>query len=127
MEKMFEIATRTKIRFAHHGTLSIEDLWDLPVGELDDVFKSLNAKLRQSKEESLLNERTNAENILELKIQLVKHIVRTKLEEEATRLNEKVRKDKKQKIMDIMSTKQDQVLQDKTVDELKEMLDELDA
>ena len=39
---IFEVATRNKYRFPYRGQISVEDMWDLPVTELDKIFKTLN-------------------------------------------------------------------------------------
>lgn len=122
---MFEIATRKKFRFPFRGVISVEDLWVLPVEDLDSIFKVLNSQLKEVKEESLLKAKTKANKELETKIEIIKHIVATKLEEENKRLKTKEQKEKKQKILDIIETKQDESLQTKSIDELKRMLDEL--
>ena len=43
MENKFEIAIRNKYRFPYKGMITIEDLWDLSVTQLDGIFKTLNA------------------------------------------------------------------------------------
>ena len=122
---MFEVATRSKYRFPFRGLVSVEDLWDLSVENLDMVFKALNSELKQSQEESLLNTRTKQDQELALKVDLVKHVVAVKLAEKADRLEAKERKERKQKIMEIMSAKQDEALQSKSLEELSQMLEQL--
>lgn len=124
-ERMFEIATRTKMRFPFRGIISVEDLWDLSVTNLDSVFKTLNSQVKQAKEESLLDTKTNEDKILDMQIEIVKYIVKIKLDEEATRLQAKEKKEKKQKLLSILSAKQEEDLQNKSVNELRAMLDEL--
>lgn len=125
MEKMFEFATRSKMRFPFKGQISVEDLWDLRVEDLDTVFKSLNKQIKQTKEESLLATKTTEDTILDTQIAIVKYIFDVKIQETNTRLLEKERKEKKQKIMSILATKQEQELQNKSVEELQKMLDEI--
>ncbi|WP_303982203.1 hypothetical protein [Niallia circulans] len=126
IEKIFEVATRTKMRFSFRGLISLEDLWDLSVRDLDLIFKGLNSELKKVTEESLLDTKTKEDKDLETKIEIVKYIVKVKLEEEDTRLKAKAQKEQKQKILEILSTKQDESLQNKSVDELKAMLEELE-
>lgn len=126
-EKMFEVAVRTKMRFPFRGLVSVEDLWDLNVRDLDSIFKSLNSQLKQTKEESLLDMKTKQDEELELKIEIVKYIVKVKQEEENARLLAKAKKEQKQKIMEILSAKQDADLQNKSIEELTKMLEELDS
>ena len=38
---IFELATREKYRFPYKGMISVEELWDLDIPELDRVYKSL--------------------------------------------------------------------------------------
>lgn len=124
-ENIFEVATKSKFRFPYKGMATVEDLWDLTLENLDLVFKSLNSQLKQTKEESLLNTKSKEDKELEIKIDIVKHIVNVKLEEQAKRLKEKETKEKKQRILEILSMKQDQDLQNKSIEELQKMLEEL--
>ena len=124
-EKMFEMALRTKMRFPFRGLVSVEDLYDLSVKDLDSVFKVLNSQLKQVKEESLLNTKTKEDKELDTKIEIVKYIVKTKLEEEDLKLRAKEQKEQKQKIMEILSAKQDESLHNKSVEELQEILSKI--
>jgi hypothetical protein len=126
-ENMFEVATRSKMRFSFKGMISVEDLWDLSVDNLDSIFKSLNSQLKQVKEESLLNTKTKEDKELDVKIEIVKYIVSVKLAEQNLRLQAKEKKKQKQKILEILSSKQNETLQNKSEEELKKMLDELDS
>ena len=122
---MFEFATRTKMRFPFKGMVSVEDLWDLSVRDLDGVFKTLNAQIKKSQEESLLATKTKEDETLAIQIEIVKHIVKTKLDEAETAKQSKELKEKKQKIMEIIAAKQDESLHNASVEELQAMLDNL--
>lgn len=124
-EKMFEMAARLKMRFAFKGLISVEDLWDLSTEDLDSIFKTLNSQLKKAEEESLLGTKTKQDKEIDMKIEIIKYVVSVKLEELDLRLKAKEQKEKKQKILEILSTKQDEDLQNKSADELKEMLDQL--
>lgn len=126
-KKMFEMATRRKMRFPFKGLISVEDLWDLSVKNLDLVYKSLNSELKQVQEESLLDVKTESDKELDLKIEIIKYIVAIKLEEEKSRLEAKERKEQKQKILEVLATKKDQELNNKSVEELQEILNRLDS
>lgn len=126
VEKLFEVATRSKMRFPFKGQISVEDLWDLRVEDLDSVFKTLNSKVKQAKEDSLLDTKTKADEILDIQIEIVKYIFTTKSDEAAARAKAKERKEQKQKIMSIMASKQEEALQNKSIEELEKMLNELD-
>ncbi len=122
---MFEIATRTKMRFPFKGMISVEDLWDLSVKDLDTIFKTLNAQIKKSQEESLLVTKTEEDEVLSTQIEIVKYIVAVKLAEAEKVKQSKAVKEQKQKIMEILSAKEDEDLHNKSVDELKAMLDNL--
>lgn len=132
IENMFEIALRGKMRFSFNGMICVEDLWDLPVAKLDLIFKTLNSQLKQVKEESLLalktkedKELTKEDKELNIKIEIIKYIVRVKLEEERIRLKAKEVKAEEQKILEILSSKKDQNLQEKSIEELEARLTEI--
>lgn len=126
-EKMFEVATRSKMRFPFRGQISVEDLWDLSVENLDSVFKTLNSQIKQAKEESLLNTKTKEDEVLDMQIEIVKYIVQVKLEEANIKLQAKAKKEQKQKLMSILSEKQESELRGKSADEIQKMLEELEA
>ena len=125
MEKMFEYATRNKVRFPFKGLISVEDLWDLTLTNLDSIYKTLNKQIKQSEEESLLNTKTTVDKELDVQIAIVKHIVAVKLAEQEAREKASAKKAQKQKIMAIIASKQDEALQNSSVEDLQKMLDKL--
>ena len=126
MSDMFEKAVKGKYRLPYKGQIAVEDLYDLPLGSLDTVFKTLNAEVQKTDEESLLQTKSAEDDILATKIEIVKYIFNEKLEEKKNRQEAAERKEKKQKIMQIIATKQDEALQNASVEDLQKMLDELD-
>ena len=123
---IFEYAVRNKVRFPFKGMISVEDLWDLSLANLDSIYKILNKQVKQSEEESLLNTKTDVDTELEIQIAIVKHIVSVKLAEQEAREKAAAKKAYKQKIMAIIAAKEDEALQNTSLDKLKEMLDNLD-
>jgi hypothetical protein len=124
---IFEYAVRNKVRFPFKGLISVEDLWDLSVTNLDSIYKTLNKQVKQSEEESLLNAKTTVDTELEVQIAIVKHIVSVKLNEQEAREKTAAKNAQKQKLMSIIAAKEDEALQNSSVDELKKMLEDLDA
>ena len=122
---IFEYAVRNKVRFPFKGMISVEDLWDLSLTNLDSIYKTLNKQIKQSEEESLLATKTSVDTELEVQISIVKYIVSVKLEEQEAREKAAAKKAQKQKIMSIIATKEDEALQNTSVEGLKKMLDEL--
>lgn len=126
VENIFEYATRNKVRFSFRGLISVEDLWDLSLTNLDLIYKELNKQLKHTEEESLLNIKTQEDELLNVQIEIVKYIVSVKLTEKETREKTSAKKAQKQKIMSIIAAKQDEALQNSSIDDLQKMLDELD-
>ena len=119
---IFEAATKEKYRFPFKGMISVEDLWDLKLQDLDSVFKSLNKQKKQNDEESLLQVKTAEDQELDNKIQIVKYIVKFKQEEIEERLQAKDKKEYNQKLLELIEQKQNEELAGKSIEELQAML-----
>lgn len=122
LTNIFEAATRYKYRFPFKGMISVEDLWDLKLQDLDSVFKLLNKEKKQSDEESLLQVKSEADQELENKIQIVKFIVKFKQEEIEECLQAKDKKEYNQKLLELIERKQNEELAGKSIEELQAML-----
>lgn len=124
MSDLFKVASKKKYRFTYKGVVTVEDLWDLSVEELDKIYKSLKSKQKAEAEESLLATTSKEDKELNNKIEIVKIIVADKLEarERATKSAEK--RAKNQRILEIMADKADAELKAKSLDELRAMLDD---
>ena len=123
---IFEYATRNGLRFSYKGNISVEDLWKLSVAELDIIYKSLNAQLKQSQEESLLSTKSEADEVLDIQIAIIKHIVSVKLAEQEAARKASARREQRQKILAIKAKKQDESLENSSIEELDALLAELD-
>lgn len=128
---MFEQATRIKLRFAtNRGLVSTEDLWDLPLQggsdgfNLDEIAKGL---YRDSKEDtkSFVVKKNKKNALVELKLDIVKSIIKYKLNQADANEKAEENKAKRAKIMGIIAEKQDENLKEMDVDDLKEMLNKL--
>lgn len=122
---MFELATKNKFRFPYKGQISVEDLWDLKVEELDVIFKTLNAQVRLAKEESLLSAKTAEEKTLEAKINIIKHIVNVKQEEAALAKQRVENKQKREQILSLIADKQNEAMKGMSIEQLQAMADAL--
>lgn len=123
--KLFETATRNKMRFPFRGMISVEDLWDLSLTNLDSVFKTLNAEAKKSEEESLLETKSKENEELSNKIEIVKYIVNIKFEEKKTRENARKNAEMKQRLLEIKAKRQDAALENMSDEDLDKMLAEL--
>ena len=124
MEKLFETASKMKVRFNYRGVITTEDLWDLDVKALDYIYKQLMVAKKESETESLLEEKkTNP--ILEVQIEIVKHIFNVKVEERKAAELQAENAAKKQKILSILARKQDAELESKSAEELEQLIKDL--
>jgi hypothetical protein len=127
---MFEKATRQKLRFESvKGLMSVEDLWDLPLESsagkpnLNDVARSVYRDLKAEDQISFVAVQQKTDEVTQLKMDIVKHIIQVKLSEADAAKQLRDAKEKKQKIMEIMSRKQDAALESASLDDLKAMYD----
>ena len=122
---MFEKASRLKVRFNHKGLCSVEDLWDLPLRSLDSIFKTLNAQNKTQKEESLLEIKSQEDELLDLQISIVRHIVDVRVQELNARENAAKKLMEKQRLLGILAKKQDEQLEGLSIEELTKRIEEL--
>lgn len=116
---LFEVATREKYRFPYKGQISVEDLWDVSVTGLDGIFKALKAQAKKSDEEGLLSHKTDADTELDNKIEIVRYIFGVKMAEKTKREEAVKRKAEKEKLLEILSEKEDNALKNLSIDELR--------
>ncbi len=78
---MFEKASRIKLRFATaRGPLSAEDLWDLPLAELDALATNLDKSIEGKKEKSYLKTNRVSQKV-QLARDILVHIIKTRITE----------------------------------------------
>ena len=123
-KNIFEIATKYKYRFPYKGMISVEDLWTLNMKALDEVFKALNTELKITNEESLLSEKSPADEEVENKIAIVKYIYNCKVQEQNERILASEKRKRDQKIMSIIARKEDAELENMSKEDLIKMLGE---
>lgn len=127
---MFEQASRMKVRFnTTKGSLSVEDLWDLPLVSksvsLDQIARDLYRELRETSEVSFVLEKTKETEEIELKFNLVKHIIDVKLAERKAKEDRAINQEKIRHIDEILRLKEEDELKGKSVEDLKKMRQEL--
>ncbi len=129
---MFEKASRLKLRFdTMQGSLSAEDLWDLPLTNragprtsLDSIAIKLYEELQSTNVVSFVNTPAKADEELQLKFDIVKHIIDVRKKETEDALKERERAERKQKLLNILARKEDNELENLPVDELRKLVNE---
>lgn len=129
MEKVFEFAAKSKLRFPYKGLIATEDLFDLSRSALDTIYKQLiSVKKTEENEESLMVSavRTKEQEELDAKIAIVKYVFGLKTQEQLDKIAEKEQKEKKQRIMNLIAEKQDEQLRNTSMEDLQKMLAEME-
>lgn len=128
---MFEQAARLKLRFdSVKGLLTAEDLWDLPLtssrgANLNDMAKGLNRELKETADEDFVNPSEKPNVVLKLKFDIVKHVIDVRLADAAAAKLHAERRDKKDRLLELIARKQDESLAAKSVEELQAMVESL--
>lgn len=117
---MFEEALKRKLRFNYKGNLTVEDLWDLSLEQLNELYGILMKKKRSSVTDSLISESAEDKE-LNLKIEIVKYIFNVLSVEQQTRIDKAQNKAKRDRIDAIIARKQEKALEDMSIEELERM------
>ena len=126
---LFVTALRKNYRFqtSRSGLITVEDLWSLPLqsktnASLNDVAIILDTQLQQTKRTSFVDD-SSSENVdLQNKFNIVLYIIDVKKAELAAAANAAAQRRQNEKVMEIISRKQDQDLENKSIEELQSML-----
>lgn len=122
---IFEKAVREKTRFGFKGLISVEDLWDLSLENLDAIWCNLESELEKLPKKSLLATNTEQRDEIEFKQQIIKHIVDTKILEKVASEQSKAKSTYKQTILDIIESKKNEDLKSKSIEELTQLVENL--
>ncbi len=125
--EMFEKASRMKLRFqSSRGVLSVEDLWDLSLEQLNTLAKGLKKQLQNAAEEDFLEVQSSEDLIVQLEFDIVLYILNTKKNEKKAREEAVAKKNEKKKLLDILNRKKDESLETLSEEELVKRINELD-
>lgn len=124
---LFVKATQKKFRFPYQGEILTEDLWDLSQAQLDKVYQTLGKQVKKASEDSLLDCKTAEDKILSDKMEIVKYVFKSKQEAAEKAAKAQATRAKNQRIADIIASKEDQALQNMSVEQLKAMLAQEDV
>ena len=126
---IFERASRLKLEFETvRGPCGVDDLWDLPLTSttgrpnLDVIAIHYHRQLKNDANVSFVDVDRMSDGIVQLKFDIVIHIINVRKEENKKVLEEKDRAAKKQRILEIMADKQDESLKGKSLEELQQMV-----
>jgi hypothetical protein len=119
---VFEKATRKKLRFyTTQGTLSVEDLWDLSLEDLDSLYCQLSQEKKETETEGLL-ESSKVDKTLQLRMDLVKHVFNYKQAAAEANARRLATRQRNQRILALIEQKGDEELAAKSVEELQALI-----
>lgn len=124
----FQKATKLKIRFnTTKGLLSVEELWDLSLQSLDNIAKAVNKDLKADSEDSFISTKTAVNTTLQLKLDILKEIIKVKLEEKEKSRVRIERAGQLETIKNLVATKKIEELGSKSLEDLNKMILELET
>ncbi len=127
---IFKEAVKSGLVFTtSKGQLLPQDLYKLPLTgnngfNLDEISKSLLRVIKDSQEESLISVKTTGSKENELRLEILKEIIKDKQDDIASKTAAASKAAKDAKIKEIISRKKDKALEDLDVSELEKLLEE---
>lgn len=122
-----EAVRNQQVRFnLGNGLVTVIDLWYFPVEALDKLYTELYSELEETNKASLLTPKTRVTNLLQLKLDIIKDVVETKLAEKEAKEIKALREMQANTIREKLAAKKDQALASLSEEELLKQLAELE-
>lgn len=119
----FKLASQQKLRFqTNKGLLSVEQLWDLSLEDLDALAVSLETEHKESGKKSFLVKTSVKDKTAKLRFDVTLDVLNTKVEEMQALQEAAEIKEHNKKIITLISEKQDESLKGKSIKQLEGML-----
>ena len=119
----FKQASKEKLRVqTNKGSLSVEQLWDLSIPELDALAVSLEEEHQTSGKKSFIRKSSPKDKTTKLRFDVVLDILTTKVDEMEAAKAKAEAKAHNNKILTLISEKQDETLKGKSIKQLEAML-----
>ena len=120
---LFKLATKQKLTYrTNKGLVTTEQLWDLSIDELDNLAISLEIEHKQSGKKSFIYKTTSKDKTAKLRFDIVLEVLNTKNEEEEAALESLETKKHNEKLLKLISEKQDEELKNLPISELMKKL-----
>lgn len=126
---MYKKAAKLKLRFASSkGQLTVEQLFDLTMSELSSLIKKVNTDLKKEArvddDLAFLEGKDETESLNSLRFEILKDVYLTKKQERDDAAEDQDRKARRQRIAEIIAKKEDEALENLSLEELKKKLEE---
>ena len=125
---LFKLAARRKTRFpSDRGSLTAEQLYDLPLTALDTIARGINADLRSLTEDSFIDVKPDPRRGQQQDaLDLVKEVIADKQADAAKAARRQEKAELRRTLTDALARKQDEALSKASVASLQKQLAALD-
>mgnify|MGYP003111288139 CR=1 FL=1 len=119
----YRTASRQKLRIqTNKGLLSVEQLWDLSLNDLDTSAVALEKSYKESGKKSFLVKKSKKDKDLKLALDIILDVLNTKVEERDERADAAGVKAHNEKILARIAKKKDDELDELSVKDLEKLL-----
>ena len=120
---MFENALKNGFRYpSNKGLITTEDLFCLSLNDLNEIAKKINKLIKDSEEESFISGPNFNNNNDSKRLDIIKHIINLKINEQNAKMIEKSNAEKRQRILEIINKKDEESLKNMSKEELEKLL-----
>ncbi len=121
---IFKEAAKLKLRFKAKGNMSVEDLFDLPLTSkegvsLNDIAKEIYKNIKEDSGVDFVGEVIETDRIEELKLQIVKEIIKDKKDDIKRKEESEVKKSHNANIDKLIAAKEAEALSNLSIEDLK--------
>ena len=121
---IFKEAAKLKLRFKAKGNMSVEDLFDLPLTSkdgvsLNDIAKEIYKNIKEDSGVDFVGEVIETDRIEELKLQIVKEIIKDKKDDIKRKEESEVKKSHNENIDKLIAAKEAEALSNLSIEDLK--------
>ena len=124
--ELFAQATRNKLRFASvKGDITTEDLWSLTLVALDKIAAELYTQLQTVNVSFLKSNRNKTNELLQLKLDVVRFIIAIKEQELEDKEAEQKRKERKEFLLDLKKKKEEEQYLSLSLEDINKQIDSM--
>ena len=122
---IFEQASRLNLVFpSKRGTLRVDDLWNIPIMELNEIGSVVHSKLK-TESFSLIEEKSSENTTLNLMLELLTYIAKTRQKEKDEAAQKQLAAGQKQFLLDLLEKKRAAGLAELSEEELLKRIEDL--
>lgn len=122
-------AAKSKLRFSSgQGELSVEDLFDLSLTNLDNIAQKVNTQLKNEETQSFLStktRKTNSNN--DLRLEILKDVIAVKEAEAEARKTRADNQARLARLKELMANKADEAFAAQSLEDIQKQIAELEA